>query len=152
MDARGFEPVKPTANDATVAQKTSRRLATLLDEETSVQVKIPGNNAQDEVVEIPASAMRLFVHILEEMGQGHTVTVIPIHAELSTQQAADLLNVSRPYLVQLLDNGVIPHRRVGTHRRVLFEDVMRFKNDIKEKRRKALAELSAEAQELKLGY
>ena len=152
MDIQGVEQVRPTAKDAMLAQATSRRLATLLGEQTSLKVKIVGNEAVDAVIEIPASAVRLFVHILEEMGAGHTVTVLPIHAELSTQQAADLLNVSRPYFVQLLDKGVLPHRKVGTHRRVLFEDVLRYKNDIQERRRKVLAELAAEAQELNLGY
>lgn len=70
--------------------------------------------------------------------------------EITIQQAADMLNVSRPYLEEFLDNGIIPHRKVGTHRRVLSEDIMRYKNDIKAKRRKVLDELTAHDQKLGL--
>jgi len=152
MYLQNIGPVKPTPNEAVLAQETSQRLATMLDKKADVKLQILEQERSDEVLIVPASAMRLLVHILSEMAQGNAVTLTPIQAELSTQQAADLLNVSRPYLVQLLENGEIPHHKVGTHRRVLFEDVVRYKEDVKAKRRLALEELTAQAQELNMGY
>ena len=152
MYLQNIDPVKPTPNEAILAQETSQRLAMMLDKQADVKLQILEQERSDEVLIVPASAMRLLVHILSEMAQGNAVTLTPIQAELSTQQAADLLNVSRPYLVQLLENGEIPHHKVGTHRRVLFEDVVRYKEDVKAKRRLALEELTAQAQELNMGY
>ena len=88
--------------------------------------------------------------ILTEMGQGNAVAVSPIQAELTTNQAAELLNVSRPYLTKLLDDGVIPFRKVGTHHRVWLADVLAYKREAYTKRREALAELTALSQELGL--
>jgi len=145
-------PVAPSEAEVLLAQETSRRLATLLGEKLEVKVQILEETDPGAILTIPRSAMRLLVGILAEMAQGNAVVLTPIHAELSTQQAADILNVSRPYLVELLDNALIPHRKVGTHRRVLLEDILHYKENIKAKRRGVLDELVAQAQELGMGY
>jgi excisionase family DNA binding protein len=97
---------------------------------------------------LPVSALRLLVRILEEMARGNAVTLTPVHAELTTQEAADMLNISRPSLIQLLDEGKIEFRRVGTHRRVRFESLMEYKRQVDTERRKVLKQLAAYDQEL----
>jgi excisionase family DNA binding protein len=82
------------------------------------------------------------------MARGNAVTLIPVHAELTTQEAAEMLNISRPSLIQLLDEGKIDYRRVGTHRRVRFEGLMKYKRAAEAARRAAVEELAAYDQEL----
>ena len=144
------EPVAPTESDVKMATESVSRLAPYMkNRHQSVRVQIePG----EEAISIPMSAVRLLANILAEMAKGNAVTLIPIHAELTTQQAADLLNVSRPHLVRLIEDGAIPAHKVGTHRRVRYEDLMRYKQVNRAARLKALEELSAQAQELNMGY
>jgi excisionase family DNA binding protein len=148
-----FETVAPSEADALLARESSRILATRkLGRRTSVRIQLLDDGAQAEAVAVPTSALRLFLHLLTEMSQGNAVALIPTHAELTTQQAADLLNVSRPYIVKLLDEGKIPSRHVGKYRRVRFDDLMRYKRKDDQSRAKVLDQLTAEAQELGLGY
>jgi excisionase family DNA binding protein len=147
-----FETVAPSEADALLARESSRLLAThKLGRRASVRIRLLDDD-EAETVSVPASALRLFLHLLTEMSQGNSVTLMPTHAELTTQQAADLLNVSRPYVVKLLDEGRIPSRAVGKYRRVRFDDLMAYKRKDDEARAKILDQLTAEAQELGMGY
>jgi len=148
-----FETVAPTEADTQLARESSRLLATrTLGRRSTVRIQVLDDGDEAETVVVPASALRLFLHLLTEMSQGNAVTLIPTHAELTTQQAADLLNVSRPYVVKLLDEGKIPCRTVGKYRRVRFDDLMAYKRKDDEARAKVLDQLTAEAQELGMGY
>lgn len=142
-------PFVPNDQEKLLALESSRFLAAHLGNEGALEVRIDDS---DETVVIPSSALQLLQYVLAQMAEGNAVTLTPLHAELTTQQAADLLSVSRPYLVSLLDEGKIPHRKVGTHRRVLFRDVMAYKDASDTRRRDALRELTEQAQELDMGY
>lgn len=141
------ELVTPTVDDARLAKTSSCRLAPFSNENLRIRLA-----DTDEAVELPAAAVRLLVDLLSAMAEGNTVTLIPIHAELTTRQAADLLGVSRPFLVKQLEENTIPFRKVGTHRRVRFRDLMAYKREIDRKRLDALDELAGQAQELDMGY
>lgn len=138
--------------EATIAGETGRRLAALLDEKPAIQMQIIAQDQQEAALVIPPQATRLLARILTAMGKGDGIALTSIRRELTTQQAADLLNVSRPFLVQLLEAGEIPFHRVGTHRRIAYEDVARYRDEIRARRRKTLEDLTAQAQELDMGY
>ena len=141
----------PSPADVEVARASRERLAALLRTDRALTLSVAGDYAR-ETVELPPSVAALLLEILEDMAAGSDVAVLRRDAELTTQQAADYLNVSRPFLVGLLEAGDVPFRRVGTHRRVRFEDLRRYKHVTDAARRGALDELAADAQELDMGY
>lgn len=156
MTAQSFhypEPMMPSDSEVELARHSSRVLAGLsLKKTKSIDIFLETGNHHQSSVTLPLSAFKLLVNILTQMAEGNAVTLIPVHAELTTQEAADLLNVSRPFLIRLLEEKKIPFRKVGTRRRVLFQDLMDYKAKIDAARRKTLDELANEAQELDMGY
>jgi excisionase family DNA binding protein len=136
----------PSKEDAALAQHALRALATKQPSELKVRL----DDGQELV--LPKSATRLITHLLTEMAQGNAVTIIPIHANLTTQEAADYLNVSRPHLISLLEGGKIPYHMAGTHRRVHFQDIVKFKTSSEKRRREIMEELAAQSQQEGMGY
>jgi len=106
----------------------------------------------EQPIQLPAGAVTLLLDILEAMAAGRGIAIIPENAELTTVEGAELLNVSRPFLIKLLDEGAIPHRKVGAHRRIRMEDVMNYKAKIDAEREAVLDQLVADAQEHDMGY
>ena len=141
----------PTPQEAEEAKITSRALSKYATNER-LHIKIAGNNNDSDDLILPGYAINLLLDILTEMSKGNAITVMPIHAELSTQETAEFLNVSRPHLVDMLEQGKIPFRKVGAHRRVMAKDVIDYKQRLDADRLKAFDELAAQAQELDMGY
>lgn len=152
MTTRTREPIVPSAQDAAIAREASRMLAPYIDHLENLRFQVGEDKKATQKLSLPASAIRLLLDLLTEMAAGNAVTLIPVHAQLTTQQAADVLNVSRPFLVNLLEEGKIPHVKVGTHRRILFEDLMRYKKSVDRERQKALDELVKQSETLGMGY
>jgi excisionase family DNA binding protein len=152
MATAAMTSVPPSKEDIELARASGQRLAPMARRGQPLTLRVREAGQKEETIELPAGAVKLLQAILEDMASGRAVTIVPQNAELTTQQGADFLNVSRPFLVQLLEQKKLPFRLVGTHRRIRFEDVLRFKETTDAERRKVLDQLAAEAQDLKMGY
>lgn len=141
-----FDVIAPTEEEKALARDSSRQLASEIKAGRGFRLQVE-NGKLGRPMAIPPAAVKLLLDILTEMSKGNAVTLIPVHAELTTVQAAEVLNVSRPHLIKLLDRGDIPHHKVGTHRRVRFLELMAYKKKKDEARRQALTELTALDQE-----
>jgi len=135
------------------AQTALRTLSAIPKRKTPRTLRVrPEGDSKELAVTVPKEAFELFLEILGQMANGNAVTIVPVHAELTTQQAADVLNVSRPFLVKLLDEGKIPCRLVGTHRRIKMAELIAYRDTDDAERKAVLDELAAEAQKHGLGY
>lgn len=143
--------VAPGVVDAQVAARALRRIKDFLaddrDRSDELEILVEGGGHGEALV-VPRPAVEMFVHILAAMANGQGVQIMPLNAELTTQQAADLLNVSRPYLIGLLDRGEIEYRLVGRHRRIRFDTLMEYMRQDDQRRRGAIDELTRLDQEL----
>lgn len=130
-----FEPMTPTARDSQFASEGSRTLARLIHSNQEIRLYASGEGTEE--ITLPANLARLFQEVLEQVGQGQSVVVLPVETELTTSEAAEMIGVSRPFLVQLLEQGEMPFHLVGTHRRVHLKDILRYKQE-KERRVKVM--------------
>ncbi|GGN25282.1 hypothetical protein GCM10011609_79490 [Lentzea pudingi] len=141
--------VQPDDEDVVTAHAALTRVKAYLhdrhEDEHDVRVRVEENG---DVLVLPRAAVELFAQILAYMAAGHGVSVVPADAELTTQQAADMLNVSRPYLIGLLEAGEIEYRKVGKHRRIKALSLVEYMRNDDQRRRRAADELSALTQEM----
>lgn len=118
-------------------------------EKKGIKIKVQETG---EFITIPKKALTLLAAIIQNMADGKTISIVPSNSEISTQQAADMLNVSRPHLIKLLKSKKIPFKKVGSHRRILLEDIMEYKEQLAKQREDQLDFLSKQAQDLNFGY
>jgi excisionase family DNA binding protein len=145
---RRHEPVRmPHADGADLAKLSSALHAAMKREETHCSLVGPNG----EVFALPETIFHILVRVVEVMERGDALTLIPVHKELTTQQAANLLNVSRQYLVRLLDEGRLPYMKTGKHRRLRIDDVMAYKQTRDADRQASLDELARLSEEF-VGY
>jgi excisionase family DNA binding protein len=149
MSGKAAGAVRPGDADAEIALRAARRIGDYLTAHPGADpVRIQGELAGDDTLVVPRQAAVMLAQILGFLANGQGVTVTPSNAMLTTQQAADFLNVSRPYLIKLLEAGEIPFEKVGTHRRVAFGELMEYKRRDDLERRRAADELTELGQEL----
>lgn len=140
--------IVPTEHESELAHESSRRLSPFACRDIKIRIEVPNGPE----VDLPASAVNLLVRLLMQMAEGNAVALMPVQSELTTQQAAHFLGVSRPFLVKLLDERRIPYRLVGSHRRVLLTHLQDFKEEMDARRHEILDELERQAQRLGMGY
>ncbi len=142
-----------TAREVELAKLASQHLSTLL--ETSgknARIYYTDTDDKNHEVVIPTTALEPMIKMLAELGKGNSVSVIPTQTELTTQEAADMLNMSRPTFIKLLESKEIPYSRSGNRRKVAYADLLHFKKLLERKRLEVISELSALDQEMDLGY
>ncbi len=144
------EPTIPTAAEALLAREVSRALEQRHAEEHTLSLLVTAAENEATTLELPRSAASLLVEILKQMAEGNAVSLVPVEPEITTQQAANLLCISRPYLVGMIEKGELPARMVGNQRRLPLKDVLAYRLENQAKRKEALAEMAALSQEMGL--
>ena len=143
--------LEPSVEEIDAARRAARQLSRLHGPgQVSLVPDLGAGAPRPEPISLPINIFKSIVRMLAEMGNGNAVAVVPVQAELTTQQAADLLNVSRPHLIKLLKRGDIGHRMVGTHRKLLAREVLAYRDRTDHARRGTLAELARLDEELGL--
>ena len=140
--------IHPPRSDADHLSAVRDEIDTLLEQQPPYVVV----GADGHHIELPVSALEALRKVVEAMSRGESVTVIPHDKQLTSQEAAEILSVSRPHLIKLLDRGELPFHRVGTHRRIKIEDVLAYRERRDAERRAALAELTRLSEDLPGGY
>ena len=128
-------------------QKTSKKVSASKNNLVKIAIQ-----DEKEFMEVPKKAVLLLFSILTNMAEGKSYTLVPSESFLTSQQAADILKVSRPHLVKLLESGEIAYQKVGTHRRIGLKDLMIYDKMIRKNKKEKLDFISQQAQELNLGY
>ena len=131
---------KPSKLDQKIASESYDALAAVIEQLDSEQPEIEIEETSEKI-KIPLSALKLLGDILKAMGQGKLISIVPVATEVTTQAGAEILGCSRPHLVKLLEDGKIGFTKVGKHRRIKFDDIMRYKKQMKEQQKQNIIDI-----------
>jgi excisionase family DNA binding protein len=150
--SRQVIPPAMSAKDIEMARVAQRCIMEALDHSRAAAITLTTDSGEHPTVDVPPAALKLIGQLLGAMSEGRPITLVPSSQELSTVEAAHFLNVSRPFVVKEIDAGRLPHRLVGTHRRVAFEDLIAYARKMREQQEAALERMAENARELGLDY
>lgn len=140
---------KPSKSEQKIAQESYAALASAIDHASSEQPEIEIAETKEKI-KIPISALKLLGEILKAMGEGRPISIVPIATEVTTQKAAEILGCSRPHLVKLLEEGQIEYIKIGKHRRIRFDDVIKYKQQMKQQQKKDIIDIMHSDEEIGL--
>lgn len=141
-----------TEREQEMARVAQRCIMEALDHSRAAQITLTTDTGEYPAIALPPASLKFIGQILGAMSEGRSITLIPENREFTTVEAANLLNVSRPFLIKEIEAGKLKHRMVGTHRRIAYEDLAAYARQMREKQDAALDGLAANAQELGLDY
>jgi excisionase family DNA binding protein len=141
-----------TERELEMARVAQRCIMAALDHSRAAMITLTTDTGEQPTIEVPPAALKLIGQLLGAMSEGRSITVLPANREFTTIEAAHFLNVSRPFVIKEIEAGRLPHRLVGTHRRIAFNDLMKYANDMREKQADALERMADNACELGLDY
>lgn len=149
---RQVEPPALTPAELEMARTAQRCIMEALDHSRAAAITLTTAQGEHPSVQLPPASLKLIGQLLGAMGEGRPITLVPAKQELTTVEAANFLNVSRPFVIKEIEAGRLPHRKVGTHRRVAFEDLVEYARAMRQRQEKALEDLAEETRALGLDY
>lgn len=148
------EASSPVLNpkDQEMARAAQRCIVAALDHSRAATITLTTDTGERPTVELPPAALKLIGQLLGAMSQGRPITLMPTEQEFSTVEAANFLNVSRPFVIKKIEAGRLAHRKVGSHRRIAFEDLLEYAQQMRARQANALERMAENARELGLDY
>lgn len=149
---RKKEVVRMSGQEKEMARVAQRCIMEALDHSRAAAITLTTDKGEQPTIEVPPQALKFIGELLGALSEGQPVVLMPSKRELTTVEAAHFLNVSRPFVVKEISEGRLPHRMVGTHRRILFEDLIAYARKMREQQAQALDLMAENARELGLDY
>jgi excisionase family DNA binding protein len=149
---RQVVPPTMSPKEVEMARAAQRCIVEALDHSRAASITLTTTNGKHPTVALPPSALKLIGQLLGAMSEGRPITLMPSKQEFSTVEAANFLNVSRPFVIKEIEEGRLPHRKVGAHRRVAFDDLVTYAREMRKRQEGALERLAENARELGLDY
>jgi excisionase family DNA binding protein len=149
---REVTPPQMTERELEMARVAQRCIMEALDHSRAAAITLTTDTGEHPSVDVPPAALKLIGQLLGAMGEGRPITLMPAKREFTTVEAANFLNVSRPFVIKEIEQGKLSHRMVGTHRRIAFEDLVAYAKAMRERQAAALDRMADNARELGLDY